>query len=61
MTKYIVVKDFKDLQDNNHIYRVGDTYPRKGKSLKKRIEELSTTANKRKEILIKEVDENDKG
>lgn len=61
MSKYIVTKDFTDLQDDKHVYRVGDSFPRKGKSTKKRIEELSTNANKRKEILIKEVDEDDKG
>lgn len=55
MGKYIVTTDFKDLQDDNYIYRARDPFPRKGKSTKKRIEELSTIANKRKEILIKEV------
>ncbi len=56
MSEYVVVKDFKDLQDENHIYREGDPFPRKGKVTKKRIEELSTTKNKRKEVLIIEVD-----
>ena len=27
---YKVIKHFVDLQDNNHKYDVGDTYPRKG-------------------------------
>lgn len=57
MAKYVVVKDFKDLQDNNHIYRKGDKYPHKGRVKKERIEELSTTKNIRKEVLIKEVEE----
>lgn len=52
---YVVVKDFTDLKDNNHVYRENDPYPRKGKATKARIEELSTTKNKRKEVLIKEV------
>lgn len=54
---YVVLKDFKDLKDNNYIYHKGDKYPRKGKVKKQRIEELSTTKNKRKEILIKKVDD----
>ncbi|MGE7545062.1 hypothetical protein [Sporosarcina newyorkensis] len=61
MPKYTVLKDFTDLQDSNHIYRAGDEYPRKGKATKKRVEELSTKNNKRKEIFIQEVDENDEG
>lgn len=61
MAKYTVLKDFKDLQDKNHVYRVGDEYPHKGKATKKRIEELSTKKNKRKEIFIQEVDGNDEG
>lgn len=56
---YRVIKDFTDLKDGKHIYRVGDTYPRKGKSTKKRIEELSTTKNKRKQIYIEKVDADD--
>lgn len=27
---YRVIKSFADLEDSNHIYRIGDTYPRKG-------------------------------
>lgn len=54
--EYIVIKDFKDLKDNDHIYRAGDKYPRQGKGIKARIEELTTNKNKRKEVLIKEVD-----
>ena len=55
--KYIVIKDFKDLKDNNHIYYVGDKYPRKGKGKSERIEELSTSSNRLGIPLIKEVDE----
>ncbi|ABC61277.1 hypothetical protein [Geobacillus phage GBSV1] len=58
MPKYVVIKVFKDLQDRQHIYRVGDTYPRKGyKPSKKRIEELLGNENRIGEPLIAEVDE----
>jgi hypothetical protein len=57
MPKYVVIKDFKDLQDNNHIYRVGDKYPRKGRPKKERIEELLGNENRVGEPLIAEVDE----
>lgn len=51
--KYVVLKYFEDLQDNNHKYRVGDTYPREGlEPSEDRIKELSTPENIRKEILI---------
>lgn len=46
--KYVVIKDFTDLQDKNHIYRVGDKYPRKGRVKNERVEELSSSANKLK-------------
>lgn len=55
MEKYIVVfKRFKDLEDNNFIYKKGDIYPREGlEPSKERIKELSTKKNKIGEILIK--------
>lgn len=56
MPKYVVIKDFKDLQDNNHIYRVGDKYPRKGRPKKERIEELLGNENQIGEPLIAKVD-----
>jgi len=60
MARYVVVKSFKDLQDGQRIYRVGDEYPRKGyKPTKKRVEELSTNRNLRGEPLIAEVKEGD--
>ena len=60
--KYIVVyKVFKDLKDNEYIYKEGDTYPREGsKPSKKRIEELLSTKNKIGEPLIAKVEENSK-
>lgn len=56
--KYISVREkgWKDLEDNNHIYRKGDVYPRKGlEPTEKRIKELSSKKNKIGEILIKKV------
>lgn len=42
-----VIHEFLDLQDNNHYYQVGDTFPRKGVEVsKERMVELSTSANK---------------
>ena len=58
--KYIVVHSFKDLQDNDHIYKVGDYYPREDVNIedidKERIEELAGVKNKIGKILIKEVE-----
>lgn len=55
---YKVIKFFRDLQDNNHAYHVGDTYPHGGMAAsKKRIQELATDANRRHEPLIEEVKE----
>ena len=47
--KYISIyeKPWKDLEDNNHLYRKGDDYPREGLEVsKKRIKELSSDKNK---------------
>lgn len=58
---YKVVKSFTDLQDNNHLYKENDTYPRKGFDvLPSRIKELATKANRRGEILIIEVEDEPK-
>lgn len=54
--KYRVIKFFTDLQDNNHAYNVGDTYPREGLNpSEERIAELSGSDNKQGVPLIKEV------
>lgn len=54
---YEVIKYFTDLQDNNHAYKVGDTYPRKGVKLdEKRAAELAGSANKQGQPLIKAVE-----
>lgn len=55
MAKYTVIRKFKDLQDGNHIYEVGDKFPRKGRASKARIDELASDANKIGEPIIKEV------
>lgn len=55
---YKVIKTFTDLQDDNHKYITGDTYPRNGVEVsKERIEELSTKKNRRGIILIEKIDE----
>lgn len=55
--KYVVIyKAFKDLEDDNYLYKKGDTYPREGlKPTKKRIAELSSKKNKIREVLIEAV------
>ena len=57
MAKYVVIKDFTDLQDGHHVYKAKDPFPRKGTAKKERIDELSSDQNKRGEPLIKEVEE----
>lgn len=53
---YTVIKKFTDLQDNRFLYNEGDTYPRKGHKVPlERLEELSTSSNRRGEPLIEEV------
>ena len=55
---YKVIIRFKDLQDDNYVYNVGDEFPRKGaKATKKRINELASSANLRKKPLIEKVEE----
>lgn len=50
---YKVIHAFTDSQDFNHIYRVGDTYPRSGlKIAESRLRELASNKNKRKTPLI---------
>lgn len=57
MTKYVVVTKFKDLQDKNHIYNVGDKYPRSGTRKEKRIKELLGEENKLGSPVIELVEE----
>lgn len=55
--KYIVIyKKFKDLEDNDYIYKKGDIYPREGLEVsQKRIKELASNKNKIGEVLIKKM------
>ena len=51
--KYKVIKTFADLQDCNHLYYVGDEYPRKGYSpSSERIDELLADKNRIHKPLI---------
>ncbi|MGX5574883.1 hypothetical protein ACWKTS_26615 [Bacillus toyonensis] len=59
MVKYVVLEDFTDLQDDNHVYRKGNQYPRKGRTKKERVEELSGNDNLRSAPLIKELEGNE--
>lgn len=60
MANYEVIKRFVDLQDNNHLYEVGDVFPRQGKVVTdERLSELSGPDNKQHTPLIKEVVEDD--
>ena len=53
---YKVIHEFLDLQDDSHHYKVGDTYPRRGKRANaERVAELSGDTNKIGTPLIKEV------
>lgn len=43
---YKVIVEFADLEDGNHIYHVGDTYPRQGLApAKERVEFLHSSQN----------------
>ena len=55
--KYVVVyKAFKDLEDEEYLYKKGDIYPREGfKPTKARIKELTSKKNKIGEVLIEAV------
>jgi hypothetical protein len=52
---YTVIHDFADLQDGEHIYREGDTFPRSGvKPTSSRIAELLSNGNRIGTALIAE-------
>lgn len=58
---YKVTRFFYDLQDNDHLYNVGDSYPRKGVVVSdKRIAELSGGKNRLKAPVIVAVEEQKK-
>ena len=57
---YEVLVYFTDLQDKEHEYHVGDTFPREGVSASAaRIKELSSKKNRRGIPLIKKVSKPD--
>jgi hypothetical protein len=54
---YKAIRFFTDLQDNNHAYHVGETFPREGLEVSpERFVELSSDKNKRGIPLIELVD-----
>lgn len=56
--KYEVIKTFADLQDNRHLYNVGDEFPHEGAEVTRdRLKELSGSNNKLGTPLIKEIKE----
>lgn len=57
MAKYKVIHDFTDIQDEKHVYRVGDKFPRHGRAKKARLTELMGEENKIGKPLIVEVEE----
>ena len=55
---YKVIRFFRDLQDKNHAYHVGDSFPHDGvKVSEERLVELSTDANRRHMPLIEKVED----
>ncbi|SET02123.1 hypothetical protein SAMN05421676_102357 [Salinibacillus kushneri] len=55
---YLVLKNFRDIDDNMHHYHEGDNYPREGyEPSEERIKELSSKENRVKRKLIVKVDE----
>ena len=58
---YKVIKSFTDLQDNNHAYYVGDTFPHNEIEVDtERIEELASDKNLQGVPLIEEITEKPK-
>lgn len=60
MTKFVVVKTFVDLEDEKHIYREGDKFPRSGRAKKERIEMLKNGDNTYGFFFIEEEKEEEK-
>ena len=58
---YKVIESFTDLQDNNHAYSVGDTFPHTGVEVdSERIAELASDKNRLGVPLIEEIAEKTK-
>lgn len=50
------IRAFKDLQDSNRIYNVGDVFPREGKEVsQERLTDLSTDNNLQKQSVIESI------
>lgn len=51
MGEYKVIRKFKEEKHENHVYEVGDSYPKEGKkATKARLEELLTTKTNTKSL-----------
>ncbi len=60
MSTYKVIRYFTDLQDHDHAYNVGDTFPRNGLTVtQSRLDELAGNSNKQGRALIEVVKEDD--
>ena len=58
---YKVIESFTDLQDNNYVYYVGDTFPHNGVDVDTgRIAELASDKNRRGVPLIEEIEDKPK-
>ena len=58
---YKVIESFTDLQDNNYVYYVGDTFPHNGVEVgAERIAELASDKNRLGVPLIEEIAEKTK-
>lgn len=56
--RYAAISDFVDLQDNRHIYRAGEEYPRAGlTATEERIAELAGPNNLSNRALIKAIND----
>lgn len=55
---YKVIYKFADMKDGNHVYNVGDTYPRNNVDVNvERVKELASKNNRIGMILIEEIKE----
>ena len=55
---FVVLSEFADLQDDKHVYSIGDVYPREGYTpTAERVDELSTGKNILQKPLIQKVEE----
>jgi hypothetical protein len=52
---YQVIRAFRDIENDHHAYRKGDTFPAKGKVSKERVSELLSTENKVGKPLIEQL------